>query len=118
MGVAIFALDGALIRLFIDDSAVMAYGVPILQIAALIQPAMAASFVFSGALRGAGDTRATLTITVFSVWGLRVVATYLLGQMLGLTLIGAWLAIGIDFFFRAAMFWWRFRSGKWQGIRV
>jgi putative MATE family efflux protein len=118
MGVVIFAFDSALIRLFIDDPAVMAYGVPILQIAALIQPAMAASFVFSGALRGAGDTRATLTITVFSVWGLRVVATYLLGQMLGLTLIGAWLAIGIDFFFRAAMFWWRFRSGKWQSIRV
>jgi putative MATE family efflux protein len=118
MGVAIFAFDSALIRLFIDDSAVMAYGVPILQIAALIQPAMAASFVFSGALRGAGDTRATLAITVFSVWGLRVVATYLLGQMLGLALIGAWLAIGIDFFFRAAMFWWRFRSGKWQSIQV
>jgi Na+-driven multidrug efflux pump len=96
----------------------MAYGVPILQIAALIQPAMAASFVFSGALRGAGDTRATLTITVFSVWGLRVVATYLLSQMLGLALIGAWLAIGMDFFFRATMFWWRFRSGKWQSIQV
>jgi putative MATE family efflux protein len=118
MGIVIFAFDSALIRLFIEDPAVITYGVPILRIAALIQPMMAASFVFSGGLRGAGDTRATLTITVLSVWGLRVVATYLLGQMLGLALIGAWLAIGVDFAFRAAMFWWRFRSGMWQGIRV
>ncbi len=118
MGIVIFALDRALIRLFIDDPVVVAYGVPVLQIAALIQPLMAGSFVFSGGLRGAGDTRATLNITVFSVWGLRVVVTYLLGQMLGLALVGAWLAIGVDFAFRAAMFWWRFRSGKWQGIRI
>jgi len=60
----------------------------------------------------------TLAITVFSVWGLRVIVTTLLGQMLGMGLIGAWLAIAVDFCFRAAMFWWRFRSGKWQTIRV
>jgi Na+-driven multidrug efflux pump len=38
-----------------------------------------------------GDTRATLGITVLSVWGLRVVVTYLLGQVFGLALLGAWL---------------------------
>jgi Na+-driven multidrug efflux pump len=97
---------------------VIAQGVPILQIAALIQPMMAASFVFSGGLRGAGDTRATLAITIFSVWGLRVIITYLLGQWFGLALIGAWIAIAADFAFRGFMFWRRFRSGKWQSIRV
>jgi Na+-driven multidrug efflux pump len=71
-----------------------------------------------GGLRGAGDTRATLAITLLSVWGVRVVVTYVLGETLGLALIGAWIAIGVDFALRAALFWWRFRSGKWQSIRV
>ena len=118
MAVIIFVFDRALIRIFIDDPLVMAQGIPILQIAAIIQPAMAASFVFSGGLRGAGDTRATLAITIFSVWGLRVIITYLLGQWFGLALLGAWIAIAFDFSFRGLMFWWRFRSGQWQRIRV
>src|SRR5512136_1548989 len=109
MAVVIFVFGSALIRMFIDDALVVTQGVPILQIAALIQPMMAASFVFSGGLRGAGDTRATLAITILSVWGLRVIITYLLGQWFGLALIGAWIAIAADFSFRGLMFWWRFR---------
>jgi Na+-driven multidrug efflux pump len=118
MGIVILLFERALILLFIDDPLVMAQGIPVLRIAAIIQPAMAASFVFSGGLRGAGDTRTTLAITIFSVWGLRVVITYLLGQMFGLALIGAWMAIAVDFGFRGLMFWWRFRSGRWQSVRV
>jgi putative MATE family efflux protein len=118
MAGVIFLFNRGLIRLFIDDPLVISQGMPILRIAAMIQPMMAASFVFSGGLRGAGDTRVTLAITIFSVWGLRVVITYLLGQMFGLTLIGAWIGIAVDFAFRGLMFWWRFRSGKWQSIRV
>jgi MATE family multidrug resistance protein len=118
MAGVIFLFDRALIRLFIDDPLVISQGVPILRIAAIIQPVMAASFVFSGGLRGAGDTRTTLAITLFSVWGLRVIITYLLGQWFGLALIGAWIAIAADFTFRGLMFWWRFRSGKWQSIRL
>ena len=118
MAAIIFLFDSALIRMFIDDPLVIAQGIPILRIAALIQPAMAASFVFSGALRGAGDTRVTLAITIFSVWVLRVIITYLLGQAFGLALLGAWIAIAADFGFRGLMFWRRFRSGKWQSIRV
>jgi putative MATE family efflux protein len=118
MGIVILLFERTLIQVFIDDSLVMAQGVPVLRIAAIIQPLMAASFVFSGGLRGAGDTRTTLGITLLSVWGLRVVITYLLGRLFGLALIGAWIGIAADFGFRAGMFWWRFRSGRWQTIRV
>jgi Na+-driven multidrug efflux pump len=77
---------------------------------------MAASFVFSGSLRGAGDTRTTLIITACSIWLTRVPLAYVLTRVLALT--GAWLAIGSDFGLRAFFFWLRFRSGKWQKIKV
>jgi Na+-driven multidrug efflux pump len=77
---------------------------------------MAASFVFSGSLRGAGDTRTTLFITVGSIWITRVPLAYVLSRAFDLT--GAWLAIASDFGMRAFFFWLRFRSGKWQKIKI
>ncbi len=118
MGVALFIFAEPIVRIFTADSEVIREGVWAIRIAACIQPLMSQSFVFGGALRGAGDTRATMVITMSTVWGLRIVVTYLLGHLLGLGLIGAWLAIGVDFAFRWALFSRRFRTGKWASLRV
>lgn len=118
MGALIFLFDAAILRLFTDDTGVIAAGIPILRISAVAQPLLATAFVFSGALRGAGDTRATMVITLASIWGLRIVLAYLLGVVFGLGLIGAWLAFSTDFGGRALFFWLRFRTGKWQTLRV
>jgi putative MATE family efflux protein len=107
-----------ILRLFTNDAAVIAAGKIVIHTSAYIQPIMAASFVFSGGLRGAGDTRSTMLITVASIWGLRLAAAYVLGIALGLGLYGAWLAIGLDFASRALLFWLRFRSGRWMAVRV
>ncbi len=118
MAVLLFVGNDFILRLFTSDEAVIAAGKVVITTSAFVQPLMAASFVFSGALRGAGDTRATMVITVVSIWGLRLAAAYGLGVVLGLGLFGAWLAIGLDFAFRAALFWMRFRSGRWEGVKV
>jgi putative MATE family efflux protein len=116
-GVLLFTFAEPLMRAFVpEDEAVIAYGVNVIHIAALIQPLMAASFVFSGSLRGAGDTRTTLLITVSSIWITRVPLAYVLTRAFDLN--GAWLAISSDFGVRAFFFWLRFRSGKWQKIKV
>jgi Na+-driven multidrug efflux pump len=118
MGVALLVFNTQILSLFTDDMSVVAAGTTVIATCALIQPAMATSFIFSGGLRGAGDTRTTLIISVGSIWGLRLVAAYILGVTLGLGLLGAWLGIGIDFTFRGVLFWLRFRSGKWATLRV
>jgi putative MATE family efflux protein len=118
LGILLFFLDESIVRIFSDDMQVVRLGAMVVRVAALMQPLLAASFVFSGSLRGAGDTRVTMLITLGSVWGLRTIATYALGITLGLGLMGAWLAIVIDFGVRSLLFWQRFRSGKWQTIRV
>ena len=116
-GVLLFVFAEPLMRVFVpEDAAVIAYGVGVIHLAALIQPLMAASFVFSGSLRGAGDTRTTLFITVGAIWITRVPLAYVLTRAFDLN--GAWLAVGTDFGVRACLFWLRFRSGKWQKIKV
>ncbi|HXF69855.1 MAG TPA: MATE family efflux transporter [Thermoflexus sp.] len=88
------------------------------RIAALIQPMMALSFVFSGALRGAGDTRYTLLITATSIWFVRLPIAILFAHSLGWGLPGAWLGMLADFSVRAVLFGWRFISGAWQRVHV
>ena len=125
VGLPILLFPRELAQLLLLDSAEVAGNADViriaaitLQIAALTQLPMAGSFVFSGSLRGAGDTRTTLAITVFSIWAVRLVMAYVLGVVLGLGLTGVWWGIFGDFTARALLFWVRFRFGKWQTIRV
>ncbi len=118
MGV-VLALGGPLlVDLFTDDPEVIAQGAAALRITALIQPAMAVSFVFSGALRGAGDTRYTLLVTATSIWVVRLPIAILFAHGLGWGLPGAWLGMLADFAVRALLFAWRFINGAWERVRV
>jgi putative MATE family efflux protein len=118
MGAVLFFFQAPILMIFTNDAAVLAAGATVMHMSAAQQPLLAASFVFGGALRGAGDTRSTLLITVSSIWGLRLLAAYVLGVVFGLGLLGAWIGIWLDFAFRSTMFYWRFRSGKWETLRV
>jgi putative MATE family efflux protein len=118
MGLVLFAFPGAILRFFTSDAAVINAGLPLMRLSATAQPVIAAAFVFAGALRGAGDTRAAMFITILSVWGVRLVLTYLLGVVMGLGVIGVWVGFNADWLFRAVLFWLRFRSGQWRKLQV
>jgi Na+-driven multidrug efflux pump len=85
---------------------------------ALSQPLLAVSMVLSSALRGAGDTRATLLVTFFGIWIARVCVGYWLGIVLGLGLFGMWIAWTSDWAVRAVLLTLRFRTGRWKTLRV
>ncbi|WP_376788944.1 MATE family efflux transporter [Thermoflexus sp.] len=118
MGLALALGGPLLVNLFTEDPEVIAQGAAALRITALIQPAMAVSFVFSGALRGAGDTRYTLLVTATSIWVVRLPIAILLAYGLGWGLPGAWLGMLADFAVRALLFAWRFIGGAWERVRV
>jgi len=82
------------------------------------QPLLAVSVVLASALRGAGDTRATLVVTFAGIWLMRVACGYVLGILLGLGLFGMWVAWFSDFAVRAVLVALRFRTGKWKTLRV
>jgi putative MATE family efflux protein len=118
MAVVMYTFAGPILGVFTNDAAVIAASIAAIHIAAFAQPFMATSFVFMGSLRGAGDTRTTLLITVASIWTVRLSVAYLGARVLGWGLAGAWLGILADFATRGLFGWLRFRSGKWQSIKV
>jgi putative MATE family efflux protein len=117
LGVVMVLFPRQLIALFVADPAVADVGAPAMRIAGAFQPLLAANFIMSGGLRGAGDTRWPLYTKLISTWGVRLPLVMLL-LSLGLGLTGVWIAMGTDFAIQAALAWWRFRQGKWKSVRV
>jgi len=123
---AVFVLfRGALIRFFLGgadlDAAqaqhIIDIGSKLLICTAVFQTADAFGIIYTGALRGAGDTRWPLYTKIISTWGTRLPLVYMfLGLGLGLT--GIWMAMGTDFLLQSLLALWRFRGGKWKTMRV
>lgn len=118
LGVAFFFFGKQIVGLYSQDPVVISQGAQILKLVALIQPFQSSQFILAGALRGAGDTRATATISFITVLlvrpGLAIISIHLLDW--GLT--GAWIAVVADQLLRSLLVLLRFNSGKWKNIKV
>lgn len=101
-----------------DADKVIDIGRKLLFIFAFAMPGLAISLALSGALRGAGDTRAVLYIMAGATWIVRLVPAYLLAIPLGLGVPGAWAAAVMDITTRAFLMFLRFRRGKWKHVKV
>jgi putative MATE family efflux protein len=117
-GILFFFFPRSFILLFTRDEEIIRYASTCLRIIAFSQPFLAATMVFSGGLRGAGDTRTVLWITTLGSWVIRVTLGYVLTFTLGYGLAGAWSAMLIDFCFRGLLFFYIFNKGKWKHIEV
>ncbi len=117
-GAVIFVAARPIARLFVDDPAVVDEAEHFIRILAIAQPMMAVDFVMGGALRGAGDTRFPLVTVLVAFYGCRLGLAWIVTHALGLPLIWLWLCVLSDFFARAALKSWRFRSGAWARVHV
>ena len=62
--------------------------------------------------------RQTMCISIVSMWLCRICLSWLLGVILGLGVLGVWLAMFTDWLFRILWFFWRYRSGSWMKKRI
>jgi MATE family multidrug resistance protein len=118
MGLVYIFLPEPLLRVFTDDAAVLAEGVTAMRVIGLASPIWSVPMVLSGALRGAGDTRFPLYMTIVTGWLMRVPIGYVAGLMLGLGLAGVYLGAFADALVGAGMVVWRYRRGRWRDIKV
>lgn len=105
-------------HLFSKDPEVIAPAVAALRMATAGEWPMILSLVFIGALVGAGDSRAVAGVSLIGGWVVRLGLAALFVLVLPWGLTGAWAASVVDWFVRAALLFWRFRTGKWQSVKV
>ncbi len=113
VGVLFLLVPQVFARLYTSDAEVIAMTCLCLRMIAVAQPGMSQQLSLAGALRGAGDTLFPMIASVSGVWVFRVIVCYLMVNILGLGLFGAWLTMVMDQYLRAAIIMLRHRSGKW-----
>ncbi len=89
-----------------------------LRIIALAQIPMGIQFVLAGALRGAGYTKPVLYSTIVGVWVGRLLGAYIFVVYLGWGLLGAWIAMNIDWFLRCFYVIYLWKKGQWKKVEV
>lgn len=72
------------------------------------------SFVLPNTLRASNDVKFCMIIAILSMWIFRIGFSYVLGRYMGLGVMGVWIAMSIDWIFRAICFVVRYKGGKWK----
>ena len=118
LAVLFFFGGDLLISLYNTDPEILAAGVVVMQIVAVMQPLQSSQMIVNGALRGAGDTRTTAAIIFVGILVVRPLCAMLFINVLHWGLAGAWLAMLLDQGLRSLLCYLRLQSGAWMRIRV
>jgi len=74
--------------------------------------------IIAGCLRGAGDTRTPMIVTLAGTLLFRVPTTYLFAITLDAGLKGVWLATTVDWSMRALIMFFLYMRGGWKTVTV
>ncbi len=118
LAASIFIFRYKIMGLFSGEQEVILLGGVLLTMLAFTIHAQTSALIFSGTLRGAGDTRYVAKISMISIAMIRPVLAWALAYPIGFGLVGAWVPVMIDHYMRLVLFYLRFRSGKWTKIEL
>ena len=118
LGIIFLVFGRQIVMAYSDEAEVVEMGAFILRYVAFLQPFQGVQFILAGSLRGAGDTKATATITFLTVLLVRTSVAIVLINVVGLGLSGAWIALAADQLLRSALVFARYRTGKWMYMRL
>jgi Na+-driven multidrug efflux pump len=118
LGLGFVVAPRLLVGAFSSDPAIVNLAARALLVTAIAQPFMAFATVTGMGLRGAGDTRTVLAVTVVAAVGVRLAATYFFAVSLGLGLVGVWMGSTADWVCRSVLLGGAYARGRWRTVRV
>lgn len=118
LGVIFVTFGRDVFHLFSNDVEILNYGSTIMDFVAVLVFLQISQVIYSGCLRGGGDTRFVALVSLISVAFVRPFAGWLFVFPLGLGLTGAWIGLAIDQSVRLSLTMWRFKSDKWMNIKI
>ncbi len=117
---AIFLLGGRwmMTLFFKKEPHIVDIGVELVYVMIFIVLFQIIQVIYTGALRGAGDTLYTAICSTISVTVVRTAVSFLFGYTFGLGITGVWIGILADQVMRFILSSIRFKRGKWVKIKV
>jgi len=99
-------------------SEILRDGTILLALAACYNFFDATKFIYMGALRGAGDTKAVMFIAISCSWGIMVPGILLIIFVIKGSVIMVWVFLSVYILLEAMVLFWRFHSNRWQKIEM
>ncbi|OJV66093.1 MAG: hypothetical protein BGO41_09195 [Clostridiales bacterium 38-18] len=111
-------LRNQLLGIFSDNQSIIQLGALILTIDIFVELGRVSNLVIISALKAAGDVNFPVIVGIFSMWLVSTLLAYILGIVLGLGLLGIWIAMAADEVLRGIIMIFRLKSNKWKGKRI
>lgn len=118
LATVLYLLARPVAGLFSNDPVTIELAVAYLRILALAQPLFLTAVVMTGALRGGGDTRFPMWVSLLSGWVFLLPLAYGLAVGIGLGPQAAWVAQAGNYALSALLVTLRFRGGRWRTMPV
>ena len=111
-GLVLFLIPGRMMSIFTRDAGVIALGAAVLRMVALTEPLYGVGIILDGVFDGAGDTRVPLVCSVSTMWGVRILFTWICVRFLHGGLIAVWGCMVANNLLKTALEIAVFRSGR------
>ena len=117
-GAALFVFAPALVGLFSKSDEVIRLGATVLRMVALSEPFYGFSIIMEGFLVGVGKTKTPFLYTLIGMWGVRIVGTFILINLMGYGLVAAWGAMIAHNMLLFVLYLVCYLKGKWNPLNV
>lgn len=115
MSIILFLCSNFIFGLFTQDPVMLALGKQIMFIEIFLEIGRAFNMVIIRSMQAAGDIKFPVIIGIISMWGVAALLSYVFGIVLGMGLIGVWVAMALDELLRAVLVYRRWKKGTWRG---
>lgn len=116
-GAALFIFAPSLMGLFSKSEEVITLGTTVLRMVALSEPFYGFSIIVEGFLVGVGKTKTPFVYTLIGMWGVRIVGTFILINVLGYGLVAAWGAMIAHNMLLFALYLRCYVKGTWNPLQ-
>ncbi|KGY09085.1 MATE family efflux transporter [Vibrio sinaloensis] len=111
--VSIYLLRDSIIAIFTTQPEIAALTASLIAGSIILEAGRVFNLIFISALKAAGDIQFPVKMGILSMWGWGVGMSYLFGVHWGAGVLGAWMAIALDEWFRGLIMAHRWRSKVW-----
>lgn len=108
IGILFYAFAPQFAGIFTNDQEVIRLVTIVLRIIAFLQPFLCSSQVIASSLQALGDVKFPFFLTLFGIYIIRLLGSYILGIYFELGLIGVWISYGFDITIRGTILFIRF----------
>jgi len=113
-GAVLFVFAPAIMSFFTPDAEVVRMGTGVLRIVSVSEPLYGVLVILEGVFNGMGDTKAPVVYSIITMWGVRVLGSFLMINVFSLGLQSVWVMMVADNVSRCIMLGCRFLKGKWK----